>query len=81
MTYVTFTELRANMAEYFDRVRPIATSLLSPVILTQPVVMMPLAELAGLRETPPPASAPPANGEYRLAVAIVDLTRQRTLEE
>jgi antitoxin YefM len=84
MTHVTFTELRANMAKYFDRVEADRDELVVTRQNHEPVVMMPLAELEGLRETLHLLSSP-ANAEY-LRRAITELnegkgTQQTLIEE
>jgi antitoxin YefM len=83
MTHVTFTELRANMAKYFDRVEADRDELVVTRQNHEPVVMMPLAELEGLRETLHLLSSP-ANAE-RLRAAIAELDEgkgtERTLIE
>lgn len=62
MGYVTLTELRANMAKYFDKVEQDRTELVVTRQNHEPVVIMPLAELEGLRETLHLLSSP-ANAE------------------
>jgi antitoxin YefM len=51
MGYVTLTELRANMAKHFDKLEQDRTELVVTRQNHEPVVIMPLAELEGLRET------------------------------
>jgi len=51
MSHVSFTELRANMAKHFDKVEADRTELVVTRQNHEPVVVMPLAELEGLRET------------------------------
>lgn len=51
MTYVSFSELRANMASHLDRVLSDRTELVVKRGKKEPVVILPLAELEGLRET------------------------------
>lgn len=51
MTYVTLTELRANMAKHFDKVEEDRTELIVTRQNHEPVVVMALSELEGLRET------------------------------
>ncbi|HMM64165.1 MAG: type II toxin-antitoxin system prevent-host-death family antitoxin [Mesorhizobium sp.] len=62
MGYVTLTELRANMAKHFDKVEQDRTELVVTRQNHEPVVIMPLAELEGLRETLHLLSSP-ANAE------------------
>jgi len=72
MTHVTFTELRANMAKYFDRVEADRDELIVTRQNHEPIVMMPLAELQGLRETLHLLSSP-ANAEHlRESIAELD---------
>jgi antitoxin YefM len=51
MSHVSFTELRANMAKLFDKVEADRDELIVTRQNHEPVVVMPLAELEGLRET------------------------------
>ena len=71
MGYVTLTELRANMAKHFDKVEQDRTELVVTRQNHEPVVIMPLAELEGLRETLHLLSSP-ANAE-RLRQSIAEL--------
>jgi antitoxin YefM len=63
MGYVTLTELRANMASHFDKVEEDRTELVVTRQNHEPLVVMPLAELEGLRETLHLLSTP-ANAEH-----------------
>lgn len=65
MRHVSFTELRAQMAKYFDRVEADRDELIVTRQNHEPVVVMPLAELEGLRETLHLLSTP-ANAEHLL---------------
>ncbi len=65
MKHVSFTELRARMAKYFDRVQADRDELIVTRQNHEPVVVMPLAELEGLRETLHLLSTP-ANAEHLL---------------
>jgi antitoxin YefM len=65
MSHVSFTELRANMAKHFDRVESDRTELVVTRQNHEPVVVMPLAELEGLRETLHLLSTP-ASAEHLL---------------
>ena len=83
MAHVTFTELRANMAKYFDQLEADRDELVVTRQNHEPVVMMPLAELQGLRETLHLLSSP-ANAEHlRQAIAELDEGKgvERTLIE
>jgi antitoxin YefM len=83
MSHVSFTELRANMAKHFDQMEADRTELVVTRQNHEPVVMMPLAELEGLRETLHLLSTP-ANAE-RLFRSIAELDagkgRERKLIE
>lgn len=65
MTFVSLTELRANMAKYLDQVEANREELVVTRQNHEPVVLMPLAELEGLRETLHLLSTP-ANAEHLL---------------
>lgn len=83
MSHVSFTELRANMAKHFDKVEADRTELVVTRQNHEPVVVMPLAELEGLRETLHLLSTP-ANAEHLLG-SIAELEagegKERTLIE
>lgn len=51
MTYVTLTELRANMAKHFDKVEEDRTELIVTRQNHEPVVVLPLSEWEGMKET------------------------------
>jgi antitoxin YefM len=51
MEHVNFTELRNNMAKHFDRVEADRVELVVTRQDHEALVVMPLAELVGLRET------------------------------
>ena len=83
MSHVSFTELRANMAKHFDRVEADRAELVVTRQNHEPVVVMPLAELEGLRETLHLLSTP-ANAEHlRGSIAELDEGRgtERSLAE
>lgn len=65
MRHVSFTELRASMAAHFDRVEADRAELVVTRQNHEPLVVMPLAELEGLRETLHLLSTP-ANAEHLL---------------
>jgi len=71
MSHISFTELRANMAKHFDRLEADRTELVVTRQNHEPVVILPLAELEGLRETVHLLSTP-ANAE-RLVGSIAEL--------
>lgn len=66
MRHVSFTELRASMAKHFDEVEADRTELVVTRQNHEPLVVMPLAELEGLRETLHLLGTP-ANAEHILA--------------
>jgi antitoxin YefM len=66
MRHVSFTELRASMAAHFDRVEADRDELVVTRQNHEPMVVLPLAELEGLRETLHLLSTP-ANAEHLLA--------------
>lgn len=83
MTFVSLTELRANMAKYLDQVEANRDELVVTRQNHEPVVLMPLAELEGLRETLHLLSTP-ANAEHLLgsiAEANAGNVTERTLIE
>lgn len=51
MSYISFTDFRANMATHLDRLESDRDELIVTRQNHEPVVIMPLAELAGMRET------------------------------
>jgi len=83
MSHISFTELRANMAKHFDKVEADRTELVVTRQNHEPVVVMPLAELDGLRETLHLLSTP-ANADHLLR-SIAELEagkgKERTLIE
>ncbi len=78
MAHVSFTDLRANMAKYFDRVETDRDELIVTRQNHEPIVMMPLAELEGLRETLHLLSTP-ANAEHILR-SIAELDAGKGIE-
>ena len=78
MGYVTLTELRANMARHFDKVEQDRTELVVTRQNHEPMVIMPLAELEGLRETLHLLGSP-ANAE-RLRQSIAELDAGKGFE-
>lgn len=78
MGHVTLTELRANMAKHFDKLEEDRTELVVTRQNHEPLVIMPLAELEGLRETLHLLSSP-ANAE-RLLKSIGDAEAGRLVE-
>ena len=51
MSYISFTEFRANMASHLDKLETDRDDLIVTRQNHEPVVVLPLAELEGLRET------------------------------
>ncbi len=78
MRHVTLTELRSNMAKHFDQVEADRDELIVTRQNHEPVVIMPLAELEGLRETLHLLSSP-ANAE-RLHRSIAELNAGKGVE-
>jgi len=78
MTQVSFTDLRANMARHFDRVEADRTELVVTRQNHEPLVVMALSELEGLRETLHLLSTP-ANAD-RLLRSIEELNVGRGVE-
>ncbi len=79
MTTVSFTELRANMATYFDKVADDR----EPIVVTRPggkenVVLISESEFAGWQETVHLLSSP-KNAE-RLAASIAQIRSGSTVE-
>lgn len=72
MGFVTLTELRANMASHFDKVEQDRTELVVTRQNHEPVVIMPLAELEGLRETLHLLSSPANAERLRQSIAQLD---------
>lgn len=66
MRHVSFTELRASMAKYFDQVEADRDELVVTRQNHEPLVVLPLAELEGMRETLHLLSTP-ANAAHLLA--------------
>lgn len=51
MTYVTLTELRANMAKHLDKIEADRTELVVTRQNHEPVVVLPLSDWEGMKET------------------------------
>ena len=83
MSHVTFTEFRANMAKHLDKVEADRDELVVTRQNHEPVVVLPLAELEGLRETLHLLSTP-ANAEHlRRSIAEAEagnVTERRLIE-
>ena len=70
MPYVTFTDLRNNLASHLDRVEADRAELVVTRQNHDPVVILPLAEWEGLKETMHLLSSP-ANARH-LATSIAE---------
>lgn len=83
MPHVTLTELRANMAKHLDQIEADRTELVVTRQNHEPVVILPLSEFEGLRETVHLLGTP-ANAEHlRRSIAELDAGKgtERTLIE
>lgn len=78
MARITGTELRAKMTKYFDWIEASGEELVVTRRSHDPLVILPLAELRGMRETLHLLSSP-ANAE-RLLRAIAALNEGRGME-
>ncbi|GEO98479.1 antitoxin YefM [Methylobacterium haplocladii] len=78
MAHVGFTELRKNLATHLDRVESDRTELVVTRQNHEDMVILPLAELEGLRETMHLMSSP-VNAE-RLLRSIAELDAGRGTE-
>ena len=72
MSYVSYTALRANMASHFDQVLADRTELVVTRGNKEPVVILPLAELEGLRETLHLLSTEANAAHLRESIAALD---------
>jgi len=72
MPHVTLSELRANMAKHLDRVEADRTELVVTRQNHEPVVILPLAELEGLRETIHLLGSPANADHLRRSIAELD---------
>lgn len=79
MSHVSFTDLRANMAKHFDRIEADRLELVVTRQNHEPVVIMPLVELEGLRETLHLLGTP-ANAD-RLLRSIEELDAGKGIEQ
>jgi antitoxin YefM len=81
MAYITFTELRANMAKHLDQVESDRAELIVTRQNHEPVAIIPLAELEALRETLHLLSTPANADHLRRSIAELDAGKgtQRTL--
>ena len=78
MSHISMSELRANMAKYFDQVEADRMELVVTRQNHESLVIMPEGELAGLRETLHLLSTP-ANAE-RLRRSIAELAQGKVVE-
>lgn len=72
MDIVSFTELRANMASHFDRVLADRTELVVKRGNKEPVVILALADLEGMRDTLHLLSTEANATHLREAIASLD---------
>ena len=72
MGHVSFSELRANMAKHFDRVEDDRSELVVTRQNHEPLVLMALSELEGLRETLHLLSTPANAGHLLSSIAELD---------
>lgn len=73
MSYVSFTDLRANMARHLDRVVANRDELVVTRQNREPVVILPLAELESLRETLHLLSTPANAAHVLQSIAELDV--------
>ncbi|TSD90804.1 type II toxin-antitoxin system prevent-host-death family antitoxin [Mycobacterium sp. KBS0706] len=83
MTHVTLTELRANMAKHLDQIEADRTELVVTRQNHEPVVILPLSEFEGMRETLHLLSTPANADHLRRSIAELDAGKgiERTLIE
>jgi antitoxin YefM len=83
MPHVTLTELRANMAKHLDQIEADRTELVVTRQNHEPVVILPLAEFEGMRETLHLLSTPANADHLRRSIAELDAGKgvERTLIE
>ena len=83
MPVVNFSDLRANMARRFDEIEADRTELVVTREKHEPVVILPLAELEGLRESLHLLGTPANAKRLREAIAELDsgLGAERALAE
>jgi antitoxin YefM len=72
MNHVSFTDLRANMASHFDLVEANRSELVVARQNHAPVVIMPLSELEGMRETLHLLSTPANAGRLLRSIAQLE---------
>lgn len=83
MPHVTLTELRANMAKHLDQIEADRTELVVTRQNHEPVVILPLAEFEGMRETLHLLSTPANADHLRRSIAELNAGKgtERTLIE
>lgn len=83
MPHVTLTELRANMAKHLDQIEADRTELVVTRQNHEAVVILPLAEFEGMRETLHLLSTPANADHLRRSIAELDAGKgiERTLIE
>ncbi|KGM35477.1 type II toxin-antitoxin system Phd/YefM family antitoxin [Inquilinus limosus] len=84
MPHVTLTELRANMAKHLDQIESDRTELVVTRQNHEPVVILPLSEFEGLRETVHLLGTPANAERLRRSIAELDAgegTERALIEE
>ena len=83
MAHVTLTELRANMAKHLDQIESDRTELVVTRQNHEAVVILPLSEFEGMRETLHLLSTPANADHLRRSIAELDAGKgiERTLIE
>jgi antitoxin YefM len=83
MPHVTLTELRANMAKHLDQIEADRTELVVTRQNHEAVVILPLAEFEGMRETLHLLSTPANADHLRRSIAELNAGKgvERTLIE
>ena len=72
MPYVTFTDLRRNLASHLDRIEADRTELVVVRQNHDPVVVLSLAEREGMKETLHLLASPANTGHLRASIAELD---------
>jgi antitoxin YefM len=72
MSHVTFTDFRANMASHMDKLEQDRKELIVTRQNHEPLVVMPLSELEGLRETLHLLSNPVNAARLRASIKELD---------
>ncbi len=80
MNYINFTDLRSDIINHFDRVEADNLELVVTRHNHKPMVIMPLSELEGMRETLYLLSTPANAEELRLSIAQLNRGETQTRE-